>query len=171
MNEDEAITNVTKKIEREKALITAANGMRQSTNNPAVQSRLDTQMREGRRNIDYLEGRLRELQMRRMGSDMEGMRLDPGSNGGPPTPSHGRNMGQQRGLPPSMDGRNPYMADSGGYGDPGPGGYSQQLSGGQALMPPRAPYAPPGPAAGQPKARPNYSKLGTHCISQAMTLY
>ncbi|KAJ9648158.1 Serine/threonine kinase [Coniosporium tulheliwenetii] len=159
MNEDEAITNVTKKIEREKALITAANGMRQSTNNPAVQSRLDTQMREGRRNIDYLEGRLRELQMRRMGSDMEGMRLDPGSNGGPPTPSHGRNLGQQRGPPPSMDGRNPYMADNGGYGDPGPGGYSQQLSGGQALMPPRAPYAPPGPAAGQPKARPNYSKL------------
>jgi classical protein kinase C len=28
------------------------------------------------------------------------------------------------------------------------------------MMPPRHPYAPPGPNSGMPKSRPNYTKLG-----------
>jgi len=103
MNDDEVTSNVHKKIDREKALINAANAMRQSTNNPAVLSRLDTQLRDGRRNIEYLEGRLRELQMRRVGADMETMRLGPGSNGGPAPPVHGGAGPQQGGsrYPPA----------------------------------------------------------------------
>jgi hypothetical protein len=61
MNIDETVTNVQRKIDREKALIQAANAMRQSTNNPAVLSRLDGQIRDGRRNIEYFEGTLRDL--------------------------------------------------------------------------------------------------------------
>ena len=65
MNIDETVTNIQRKIDREKALITAANAMRQSTNNPAVLSRLDGQIRDGRRNIEYFENTLRDLEMRR----------------------------------------------------------------------------------------------------------
>jgi hypothetical protein len=157
-NDEDAVAGVAKKIERERALIQAANAMRQSTNNASVQSRIDGQIRDGRRNIEYLESKIRELQMRRMGQDMDNLSVDPGSNGGPAPPAHGRTMpGTQNRASDSRDPR--YGADSGDYGDPGPGGYSQR-SGGAGLMPPRAPYAPPGPAAGTPKARPNHSRLG-----------
>ncbi|KAB2575024.1 C2 calcium-dependent membrane targeting [Lasiodiplodia theobromae] len=150
MNEDDAIRSVQGKIEREKALINAANAMRQSTNNPAVLSRLDGQIREGRRNIEYLEGRARELQMRRVGTDIENLSLGSGSNG-PPSPEQRRNP-----LPPPPKDTPGEYADGGSYGQSPPGGYSQ-LSGGQVLMPPKAPYAAPGP--GQPRQRANYSKL------------
>jgi hypothetical protein len=50
-----------------------------------------------------------------------------------------------------------YGGDTGDYGDPGPGGYSQ---GGTGIMPSRAPFADPRPDAAIPKARPNFSKLG-----------
>ncbi|KAF2189602.1 calcium-independent protein kinase C [Zopfia rhizophila CBS 207.26] len=149
MNKDEVVSNVQRKIDREKALINAANAMRQSTNNPAVLSRLDAQIRDGRRNIEYFEGTLRDLEMRRMGSDMENMNLQPG---GPASKKAGNPL-----TPPPKDGWNGYMGqDQGGYGDP-QGGYSN-LSGGHGLMPPRAPYAPSAPGAQQPK-RANYSKL------------
>ncbi|TKA71271.1 Protein kinase C-like [Cryomyces minteri] len=156
MNEDELIGNVYRKIEREKALITAANTMRQSTNNPSVHSRIDGQIRDGRRNIEYLEGRMRQLQLRKDG---------PSGNGGPPPPAHGVSGTQQRsGMPPSIPAPPPIDTrsslsgtDGGDYGNPGPGGYSK--GGGRGLMPPRAPYAPSSPASGTPKARPNYSKL------------
>ena len=62
MNHDETVASVQRKIDREKALIQAANAMRQSTNNPAVLSRLDGQIRDGRRNIEYFEGTLRDLE-------------------------------------------------------------------------------------------------------------
>ncbi|KAK5004139.1 hypothetical protein LTR28_009299, partial [Elasticomyces elasticus] len=63
-------------------------------------------------------------------------------------------------MGPGQEGRTPDSAredHEGDYGTPGPGGYS--MGGGRGLMPPRAPYAPPSPASGTPKARPNYSKL------------
>ncbi len=163
MNDDEVIRDVLRKIEREKALLNAANTMRQSTNNPAVISRLEAQHRDGRRNIDYLEGRLRELQMRKMNQDMGNMSMG-GSNGGPLHASahdgSRQSGGRHNPLPlPPKDERGGYGGQDGDYGDPPPGGYSQ-LSGGHGFMPPRAPYAPPGPGGGAPKAKSNYSKLG-----------
>jgi hypothetical protein len=144
MNEDEVARDIHRKIEREKALITAANAMRQSTNNPAVVSGLDTKIRDGRRNIEYLESRLKEFEMKRLNSGMEGMHVD---------------------------------SSSGGYGSQGDRGYGRedqygsqgqeysQLSGGNSMMPPSAPFARPGPQSTMPKGRPNYSKLGelSHC--------
>jgi classical protein kinase C len=158
-NVDETVLNVQRKIDREKALINAANAMRQSTNNPAVLSRLDGQIRDGRRNIEYFESKLRDLDVQRAQTGMDNMSLQPGARkaNNPLTPP-----------PKDMNG---YMAqDQGGYGDP-PGGYSN-LSGGQQLMPPRAPYAPQGPGA-QPK-RPNYSKLGAsvpHISQQCIDIF
>ena len=169
MNQDEAIDTIHKKIEREKALINAANAMRQSTNNPAVLNRLDSQIRDGHRNIEYLEGRLRELQMRKMGGDIEGMNL--GNSGGPSPPRHGGPGSQRRSqnpiTPPPKEGGQGYV--DAGYGDSSTGDYSSQLSGGSSLMPPRPPYAPPGPGGagngGQSKPRGIYSKLGTFRIA------
>ncbi len=167
MDDDQLISNVYHKIEREQKLIDGANSMRQSTDNPSLQQRLDATIREGRKNIGYLEDRMRELQLRRRG----GPGADPragaalgdggpsqGAPQGPPGyPSHGDRMNAPARPPKDYDGR--YGTDAAGYGDPGPGGYSQ-LSGGHGMMPPRPPYGPPPPSLGAPKARSNYSKLG-----------
>lgn len=149
MNIDETVTNIQRKIDREKALINAANAMRQSTNNPAVLSRLDGQIRDGRRNIEYFEKTLRDLELRRVGSDMENMSLQPG---GPASKKAGNPL-----TPPPKDGWNGYVDQGqGGYGD-SQGGYGN-LGGGPSLAPPRPPYAGSTPGAQQNK-RPNYSKL------------
>ena len=162
MNADDLINQVYRKIEREKVLINAANNMRQNSN-PQVQQSLDSQIRESRKGIDYLEERMRELQVRRM----EAM-AGPGSNGGPMPPAHGspqqrgaRNAPRQGGQTlPSQDMRNDYPQETGDYGDPANGGYMNDMSGGHGMMPPRAPFGPPGPGSTMPKSRPNYAKLG-----------
>lgn len=149
---DEIIASVYHKIEREKALIAAATNMRQSTDNKSTQQRIDGEIREGRRNIAYLESKLRELQSRKDGDALSGP---------PQLPPLGAADEQRGGLdaptPPPKDSRSGYMGDTGDYGDPGPGGYSQ---GGTGLMPSRAPFADPQPNPAIPKARPNYGKLG-----------
>lgn len=162
---DQAIAEVYRKIEREKALISAATHMRQSTNNATVQARVDSNIRDSRRNISYLEEKVSELQIRQRG---------PSDNTAPPPPAHGGSGYQtptdvrmqqpryQQGgapTPPPKDGRNYFEDERGDYGDPGPGGYSQ---GDTNMRPPRAPYGDPRPYnAPVPKARPNFSKLGT----------
>ncbi|EED23256.1 protein kinase c [Talaromyces stipitatus ATCC 10500] len=151
---DDVIASVYHKIEREKALIAAATNMRQSTDNPSVQQRVDGQIRDGRRNIAYLEEKLRELQFRK----------DSGAASGPPQlpplgaagEQHRNGGGYDAPTPPPKDARSGYIGDTGEYGDAGSGGYSQ---GGPGLMPSRAPFADPRPDPTIPKARPNYSKL------------
>ena len=157
MNEEELIRDVHHKIDREKILINAANSMRQSTNNSAVLSRLDTQIRDGRRNIEYLQGRLREIEVRKMNQDMGSVALSPGYGGALPStgdPRHTERPGEQRHTHRDYPNKNPShdnTYDAGGY---------NRLSGGQGLMPPKAPYAP-GPPNSMPKSKSNYSKLGT----------
>ena len=163
MNDDERINQVYRKIEREKVLINAAINMRQSSN-PQVQQSLDSQIRESRKGIDYLEEKMRELQMRRMEA------MGSGSNSGPQPPAHGGQSSQQRGTrsaqrsggptPPARNGGAGFGQESGDYGDPGNGGYMNNMSGGHGMMPPRAPFGPPGPGSTMPKTRPNYTKLG-----------
>lgn len=139
MNDEEAIQNIYKKIEREKALINAANAMRAQTNNEAVRSRLDSQMREGRRNLQFFEEKLRDIQMRRVNQGVEGMSVGDSSDAP---------------APPPKDGPGSYSRDRGSYGS-GSGQYGD-------LQPPRHPYASPGPSTGGlSKPRPNYTKLGT----------
>lgn len=144
MSEEDKMMDIYKKIEREKALIQAANLMRQQTNNDQVRSKLDNQMREGKRNLEFFEEKLKELQLRRGMGDMnlgssssssQAPHLQRNDSDGPPTP------------PPKNSG----MAMSGG--DPQ---YSQ--IGGTDLMPPRGPFA--GSGQNVPKTRPNFTKLG-----------
>ncbi|KAJ5098462.1 hypothetical protein N7532_005463 [Penicillium argentinense] len=137
MDGDELIASVYRKIEREKALIAAASNMRQSTDNPLVQQRVDANIRDGRKNIAYLEEKMRELQIRRIEQE------DGGSPG-------------QRGQPGA--GPPPPPKDYAGYlgGEDSTGGYPQ---GGSGSMPSGAPFPDPRPYAPIPKARPNYTKL------------
>ncbi|KAI7033120.1 hypothetical protein KC352_g47281, partial [Hortaea werneckii] len=76
-------------------------------------------------------------------------------NGGPPPPQHGIPGGGMSGG--GMNNQQGFAGVSADYGAPDQGGYS--MGGGAGLMPPRAPYAPPGPSDRSPRARPNYSKL------------
>ncbi|KAL5091230.1 Serine/threonine kinase [Trichoderma cf. simile WF8] len=136
MNEDEAIQSINKKIEREKALINAANAMRSQTNNEAVRSRLDSQMRDGRRNLQFFEEKLRDIQMRRVGQGVEGMSLGGDDAGAPP--------------PPPKDASSSW-GDQASYGQQGQAGPPD-------MSPPRPNFGAPGPGAAS-KARPNFTKL------------
>ncbi|KAI9803413.1 MAG: Serine/threonine kinase [Piccolia ochrophora] len=169
MADEQLISNVYRKIEREQKLIDGAMAMRQSTDNPSLQQRLDSQIREGKKNIGYLDERMRELQMRRMGQGVEGMSLGSNNNGGPAGSSqqHGNQRAPTRSpewdgppMPPPKQSMGGHGTDRGDYGDPGPGGYSQ-LGAGHGAMPPRPPFGPSAPsgAGPTPKGRPNYSKL------------
>ena len=146
MNEEEAIQSIHKKIEREKALINAANAMRAQTNNEGVRSRLDSQMRDGRRNLQFFEEKLRDIRLRRVNQGMDSMSLAAGS---------GTDGGGAPPAPPPKD-PNASWGDRGSYGNIQ---YSQ-IGHQPDLMPPRHPYAPPEPSSGMPKTRPNFTKLG-----------
>lgn len=168
---DDAMANIYKKIEREKALINAANSMRQQTNNDDVRSRLDSQMREGRRNIQFFEEKLRDLQMKRLGQGVDSMSIGPAS---PSSSSARPTSGDMRSdtaegapaLPPKDTGG--FSGDRGSYGSLP---YSQ-IGGHGDLMPPRHPFPPPGPTSSAPKMRPNFTKLGlSHLSSLATSAY
>ena len=123
--------------------------MRQSSN-PAVQQNLDVQIKEYKKNLGYLEDKLKDIQMRQ---SMEGMNMGQDNNGGPPPPTHGTTSQQKRN---NAFGTAPGQSQS-GYGQ---GGYMDQLGAGSGMMPPKPPYGPQAPNSSIPKARPNYSKLG-----------
>ncbi|KKY38279.1 putative protein kinase c [Diaporthe ampelina] len=146
MADEDKIMEVYKKIEREKSLIQAANLMRQQTNNDTVRSKLDTQMREGKRNLEFFEEKLKELQLRR---GMQGMDLGSGSSSSRP---HGARSDSE--APPT-----PPPKDASGLATSGGETQFSQIGGHSDLMPPRHPFAPPGPGSGGPKPRPNFTKL------------
>jgi classical protein kinase C len=159
MKDEEKISEIYRKIEREKTLINAASAMRQQTQNQSVRDRIESQIHEGRKNIEYLEGRMQELQMKTMGQGVNDMSLGGpndqrrsrpggfGTPGGPPTP-------------PPKDSRGSYgqsSASQADYGNQGPGGY--QSGSQQGMISPR-PFDSSNDASGA-KARPNHTKLGT----------
>jgi hypothetical protein len=152
-NDEAAVQELIRKIDRENAIINAARQMSQATNNPAVSSRVDSQIREATRNINYFDQTLRDIQTRQMGN----LSVSGAGNGnGPMPPQHGMPPNGQSGR--GSNNQSGYGTAQGDYGAPGPGGYS---AGGSGMMPPRAPYAPPGPEERSSRTRPNYSKLGT----------
>jgi len=111
--EDSRISDVYHKIKREKQLIDAARAMRTSTDNPVVQQQLDSNIRESQKNINYLEGRLLELQNRQM----QALSLGPsGSTGGgpggvPPLPP--KNDSQRQGDNDMSNPRPPFAQQTG----------------------------------------------------------
>lgn len=149
MTDDDKIVDITKKIEREKALINAALVMRQQTLNDTVRQKLDSQVREGRRNLAFFESRLKELEMRRVNQSMDNMSLG-GSTLASTRSSEYQHDDSGRPAPPPKDGSG-YPSNYGGQAPYGPGD----------LMPPRGPFPAGAPNSSIPKSRPNFSKLGT----------
>lgn len=155
MNDDQAIKDILRKIERERNIINGANMARQATNNAQVTSRAEGQIRDAKRNMEYFEQTLQDLRRRQMGDNMGNLSIS--GNGGPLPPPKGSAGGQQRGVYDAHS-----FGGQGGYGPPGHGGYGE--GGPSGFKPPRAPgMAPgPGPSDRSPRARPNYSKLGEY---------
>ncbi|KAK3687813.1 hypothetical protein B0T22DRAFT_139724 [Podospora appendiculata] len=155
MADEQKILDITKKIEREKVLINAANAMRQQTNNEAVRSKLDTQMREGRRNLEFFEDRLRELQMRKLGHSMDSMSLAGSTlHGSTRNSADYRNDGDGPPAPPPKDASG--RPDRSGYGQPQ---FGQPGGSGGDLMPAHGPFPGQPPNSSIPKPRPNFTKL------------
>lgn len=181
MEDNAVMADIQRKIERERLLAEGAARMRDQAA-PAMRSSIDNQIREGRRNIEYLEGRLRELQMRRMNDGVSSMNIDERNNaprsavgpGGRQTvtavqPSGqvpqgqrqapvGRGQGQQGGGYRQQQAGHHHPKDEPDYGNAPAGGYSD-LSNQNHLMPARPPFST-APGVGMPKGRPNYSRLG-----------
>ena len=126
-----------------------------ANSNPVVQASLDAQIKEGKKNIGYLEQKLQELESRRAGQGHETRGQGQSSDGRPlPPGKQGQNAGGYMQQPDQQSGYE--------YGSTRPGaGYADQLGAGTGMMPPRPPYGPTSPA-GMPKARPNYSQLGMY---------
>ncbi|KAI1267163.1 hypothetical protein F5Y18DRAFT_444127 [Xylariaceae sp. FL1019] len=148
MEDDEAIKNIQSKIDREKAYLNGANTMRRQTNNDDVRSRLDDKIKAARRNIEFFEEKLGQLQLKRLNQGVDSMNLGSGSS-----------MGDPRGdadapLPPPKD-AGQWSGDRGSYGSMQ---YSQ-IGGHGDAMPSRGPYAPHEPGAPVPHPRPNFTKL------------
>jgi classical protein kinase C len=120
-------------------------------------------MREGRRNLQFFEEKLRDHQMRRLGHGVDSMSLSSSStavNSIRPKSSDMRGDAEGPPTPPPKDTSGYGGTDRGSYGS---GGYSN-IGGHGDMMPPRHPYAPPGPGSAIPKQRPNFTKLGMHIL-------
>ncbi|KJZ79969.1 Protein kinase C-like protein [Hirsutella minnesotensis 3608] len=144
MNDDEAIRSIQAKIEREEALMTAAINMRSLPINEGHRSRIDSELRDNERNIKFFKERLEAIKQRKVQQGLGAMSIGEGSEPGSPP------------VPPPKDNASGW-GDQGSYGA-GSTQYSQIGQHGD-LMPPRHPYAPPGPGAAMPKPRPNFTKL------------
>lgn len=92
MSSDSTIQDILKKIDREKGLINGANAMRASTTNEAVRSRLDTQIRDGQRNLEFFQNKLRDIQVRKLGQGVNDMHIRGPSNGDNPPPPPPKNI-------------------------------------------------------------------------------
>ncbi|WPH04634.1 Protein kinase C-like protein [Acrodontium crateriforme] len=148
MNDDAAMQEIQRKITREQTIINSLIRMQAATGNAQVQTKVDSQLRDARRNIEYFSKTLNDLRARKLSAGMNNMSMS--GNGGPPVPQK-----YSTGTPGTGTGANNQEGYDRDQADYGPGDYSTH----PGLMPPRAPYAPPGPSDRSPASRPNYSKL------------
>ncbi|KAF2279503.1 uncharacterized protein EI97DRAFT_178538 [Westerdykella ornata] len=145
-NIDDTIANVREKLEKEKVILNSITTMRNSTSNRDVLDSLEVKQRDSRRNLEYFQKTLADLEMKKMGSGMHNMTLDAGAS---------RKAGNPL-TPPPKDGWNGYMGQpQSAYGDSQ--GPHSHLSGGSGLMPQSGPFTPGVPNAQTKRAQ--YTKL------------
>lgn len=70
--DDRVIQDIHKKIGREKGIVQGAISLKSSTSNVSVQQKCDSNIREAQKNIEYLEERLRQLEIRKRNSVSSG---------------------------------------------------------------------------------------------------
>lgn len=125
--------------------MSAAITMRSLQINEAHRSRIDSELRDNERNIKFFKERLEAIKQRKVQQGLGAISLvEAGGSQSPPVP------------PPKDAGA--AWGDQASYAD-GSVQYAQVGQHGD-LVPPRHPYAGPGPGSGMPKARPNFTKLG-----------
>lgn len=78
--DDRVIQDIHKKIGREKGIVQGAISLKSSTSNVSVQQKCDSNIREAQKNIEYLEERLRQLEIRKRNSVSGGSILSQSQN-------------------------------------------------------------------------------------------
>lgn len=79
-SDDRVIEDISRKIDRERVIIAGVRKMRNSTSNALVQQKCDSNIHESEKNIEYLEERLRQLQVRKRNSLSEGSTSSPSAS-------------------------------------------------------------------------------------------
>lgn len=160
MVEEDTMQVILKKIDIEKVFLGKAIEMRKAANsdNASVISKLDSAVHSSRRNLEYYEEMLRQVQVRRLGQNVDNMSL---GSGGPGSLSPGAmrpqsaDLRNEVGVPPT-----PPPKDMSTWGE------NTTLN---SQNFPSNSYAQPGltsPSSYSPaetalvKTRPNYTKLG-----------
>jgi TolA-binding protein len=143
MNAGAATLDIYRKIDREKAIIHAANHIRHATSNASVNAQVESQIRDARRNIEYFQQTLQELETRKMDEDLNVLAIQNVENKRPPSQGH---------------------KDSSGFGGNTEKGLvvseydSRDVGGARETLPHTASYTAPGLENRLPY--PNYSGLG-----------
>jgi hypothetical protein len=137
--------NIYPKIDREKAIIHAADHMRHATNNASVNAQVESLIWDARRNIEHFLQTLQELQIRKINKDLNVLAKQDNESQLPPSQGHGASIGfgdyAEQGLLVSEH-------DSRGVG------------GAQETLLHQASYTSPGPRNRTPRPYQNYSGLG-----------
>lgn len=79
-SDDRVIDDISKKIDRERILIQGTRALRNSTTNVSVQQKCDTNIHESEKNIEYLQERMKQLQIRKRSSVSAEASNNPQSN-------------------------------------------------------------------------------------------
>jgi len=152
MNQNKTTQDIYRKIDRENAIINAANHIRQSTENASVNSRVDSQIRDARRNIQYFEKTLEDLQIQTIERGLSTASLS-GTGAVAQTRLHGRSSSSMsRDLVQEQD-----QLDRGHSGHEGYGVGEEPLN---LLL--SAPSAASEPGGESKRAPPSYSQLGEY---------
>ncbi|CAK7270776.1 Serine/threonine kinase [Sporothrix epigloea] len=158
MVEEDTMQVILKKIDIEKVFLGKAIEMRKAANsdNASVISKLDSAVHSSRRNLEYYEEMLRQVQMRRLGQGVDNMSIGAGSQGQAQSAMRPQSadLRNEVGIPPT-----PPPKDMSTWNDNTPSNTQNY---------PSNSYAQPGltsPSSYSPaetalvKTRPNYTKL------------
>lgn len=148
------ISDIRKKIDREKIIINGARSMFSQTDNTAVKNRLKSTIHESERNINYLTERLKELELKARPATTSSQQPTYGGRSDGAMGGRDGRRDSAPPIPPPKDGRPGQMENGRGYdmyGARGGGGWQQQQ---------------PGP--GIPVKSRNYTKLGISLFNEVL---
>ena len=93
MDEGPSKLEIYRKIDREKAIIHAADHMRHVTNNPSVNAQVESQIRDAKRNIEHFQEILQEVQKRKVKEDPKILAKQDNERQLPPSQSYRASFG------------------------------------------------------------------------------
>ncbi|KAJ4983071.1 calcium-independent protein kinase C [Stagonosporopsis vannaccii] len=142
--------DIDRKIDRDKAIKVAADHMQHATSNDSVMSQVESQIRDARRNLEYFQQTLQELETRRKDRGLNVLAKDGNEAQYPPSEGNKASFG-----PDSYTEKDP--VESADHAYPGPA--SQTFSGAPRTLPYSTSYAAPGSRIRSARSYSNYSGL------------